>query len=217
MTELMLGPSDVSIGIVLGARKSMIAKEELLREGPDTAASDWDTANSAIETAAKIKELRWKWRARYSDRLIDGLRGRFRTSLLPAAPSITSEAVDALLAKYPGYQALCRKLDNCSHYDSAIPVWDLLQRFHTLNATDPRDKIYAVLTLATDSSLTPVADYSLPTADVYLQFVKYLITHGHGIEMLQEAAAFPSTLDIPSWLPDWSSSVSSQHLSNISP
>ena len=83
---------------------------------------------------------------------------------------------------------------------------------HTLNATDPRDKIYAALGLATDSSLTPVADYSLPTANVYLQFAKYMITHGHGIEMLQEAAAFPSTLDFPSWVPDWSSSVA-----NISP
>ena len=198
VTELMLGPSNVSIETVLGARKSMIAKEKLLGELPQMAASDWDTANSAIETAANIKKLRWKWRARYPDRLIDGLKGWFRTSLLPAAPSITSEAVDALLEKHPGYQALCRKLDMYSHYDSAITTWDLLQQFHTLNSTDPRDKIYAALGLATDSSLTPVADYPLPTAAVYIRFVRYLITHGHGIEMLQEAAAFSSTLDTPS-------------------
>ena len=60
MTVLMLGPSDVNIEIVLRTRKSMIAKAKIVGELLDMAASDWDTANSAIDTAANIKELRWK-------------------------------------------------------------------------------------------------------------------------------------------------------------
>ena len=56
-------------------------------------------------------------------------------------------------------------------------------------ATDERDKVYALLGLATDAerSALPV-NYSESTAEVYHRTAKVLIGHGSGIEVLYEAA-----------------------------
>ena len=72
------------------------------------------------------------------------------------------------------------------------------------DATDKRDKIYALLGLATDeerSALNVNNAESLP--EVYHRTAKLLIEQGNGIEGLYEASCYPHLEGLPSWAPNW--------------
>jgi len=91
-----------------------------------------------------------------------------------------------------------------------------LQRGIVFGATDPRDRIYAVLGLVLnepedDCDMRP--DYNLDVADVYLRCFRYLIRHDQRMAMeLLFSAGEPRSLSLPSWLPDWTTSSRSRSL-----
>ena len=71
-------------------------------------------------------------------------------------------------------------------------------------ATDKRDKVYALFGLATDAERSePYIDYSESIAQVYHSTVKVLVEQGRGIEVLYEAAYCVHLLGLPSWVPNW--------------
>jgi hypothetical protein len=77
----------------------------------------------------------------------------------------------------------------------------------TLDATDPRDKIYGLLGLAVDrdqlKELGVLPDYTRSCQDVYISVGAALLKQGH-ISALS-LAQFPKVqLGLPSWAPDWS-------------
>ncbi|KAH6618768.1 heterokaryon incompatibility protein-domain-containing protein [Boeremia exigua] len=80
--------------------------------------------------------------------------------------------------------------------------------WHTFkfDATDPRDKIYALLGLASDAehfghlvSYQPEDTYP----KVYTRFTKAFIEQGHLVEVLSMACMTPVSPLLPSWVPDW--------------
>ncbi|VUC26090.1 unnamed protein product [Clonostachys rosea] len=106
------------------------------------------------------------------------------------------------------------------------PLLDLLESFRNRESTDPRDKIYALLGLATDITYThdgeaaeikglqntdpPQPDYSKTVSDVYYEYACFFIESGQWCDVLHSAALnrLGSTrlADLPSWVPDWTSS-----------
>lgn len=80
----------------------------------------------------------------------------------------------------------------------------LVSTFRNLEATDPRDKIYAFVGLASDWDKVPRPDYSQTVEEVYLTFARYFVSQGQGMELICEAGTSRSSLDTPSWAVDWS-------------
>jgi hypothetical protein len=89
--------------------------------------------------------------------------------------------------------------------------YDILHRCRHLNCKDPKDRIYAVLSLqGFASDLKP--DYNLPVESVYIAVVKSMVRAGY----LHQALASVndrivheqrSRYNLPSWVPDFSASL----------
>jgi hypothetical protein len=84
---------------------------------------------------------------------------------------------------------------------------DLLSIISHLNyndATDPRDKIYAILPAAVDGQREELRpDYSLPTAEVYTNLASYLIKRDSDLDILNYCHLDQNISGLPSWVPDW--------------
>jgi hypothetical protein len=102
---------------------------------------------------------------------------------------------------------------------------ELLMAGRVYEATDPRDKVYAILGMAEVSSLMwprdamekpPVirVDYSASISEVYQHTAKYLINRDENLDIL---CILPTHRDatsdnLPSWTPDWRVPLSSRPL-----
>ncbi|KAK5077656.1 hypothetical protein LTR70_009550 [Exophiala xenobiotica] len=76
----------------------------------------------------------------------------------------------------------------------------LLPRIRRTWATDPRDKVYAVLGMCRDEDMIR-PDYSLCVNDVYMQIAKRSIETTQSFRILAHCRFPPHGL--PSWVPDW--------------
>jgi hypothetical protein len=70
--------------------------------------------------------------------------------------------------------------------DGRNGLLDLLARYRFKCATDPRDKIYSLLGLATDD-LGIEADYRKSVKDVYIDVVKAQINASHNLDILAQS------------------------------
>lgn len=69
-------------------------------------------------------------------------------------------------------------------------------------ASDDRDRIYALMGLASDAKVySPFIDYSQSYEVVYRRFAKLFIENGHGIELLYQACATNDWTRLPTWVP----------------
>jgi hypothetical protein len=88
-------------------------------------------------------------------------------------------------------------------------------------SSDPRDKVYAILNLASDGAkIVPHPDYKWSIAETYKQAVVNIIRTSNRLDILSLAGlpVYPRTLDIelPSWVPDFSHRATSTINSSIS-
>lgn len=77
-----------------------------------------------------------------------------------------------------------------------------------LNSTDPRDRIYALLGLATAKkyrdALRP--DYGIKVEDLFVEVARQLLMNKGSIQFLHMAGiGHRHSLSLPSWVPDWTS------------
>ncbi|KAM3080190.1 hypothetical protein ACMFMF_003599 [Clarireedia jacksonii] len=81
---------------------------------------------------------------------------------------------------------------------------------HHMEATDPRDKIFALLGLAADrdelEELGVHPDYTKSCKEVYTSTMAALLQQGH-ISLLSLCQTHKRRPDLPSWVPDWSASL----------
>jgi len=91
-----------------------------------------------------------------------------------------------------------------STYTTDRRLLDLLSQTYNLQCTNPRDKVYGILGLASDidvGDLNP--DYSLTCQEVYISVTKYCIQKYQSLAVLS-CVRNPKTLSgLPSWVPDW--------------
>ena len=79
----------------------------------------------------------------------------------------------------------------------------LLDRCRNASATDLHDYCYGLMALSADTNSAALQpDYNQLVRDDYLRFAKYFINQGNGIVVLYNAGR--QTLQMPSWVPDWS-------------
>jgi hypothetical protein len=84
------------------------------------------------------------------------------------------------------------------------PLIHLLRSFRDFQATDPRDKVFALIGIAGDTELQGIfPDYSKPCEDVYTDLARTLIQNGY-IELLSLCEFSKEVDGLPSWVPDWS-------------
>ena len=97
-----------------------------------------------------------------------------------------------------------------------LPFAMLLHKHRFSKSTDPRDKVYAFLGLATSkmapfrtipTALTP--DYNMSVQRVYLETAKVLLSTYRNLSVLSqvEDASIRRTTGLPSWVPDYSVSI----------
>ncbi|KAF4333992.1 heterokaryon incompatibility 6 OR allele [Fusarium beomiforme] len=87
-----------------------------------------------------------------------------------------------------------------------VPLLDMIDAVRRTKATDARDKIYGLLGMAADGSdFLHLVSYSRSVEAVYQDFAEVFIKRGQGISMLYQVdSRMSKSLDIPSWVPDWS-------------
>lgn len=89
----------------------------------------------------------------------------------------------------------------------AMPLLEVLNSIHPCGATDPRDRVYAGLALATDIELGGFrVDYSLPVTEVYTDVVREMLDRRRDFDWLGYCHLLdngPKVPGLPSWVPDW--------------
>ncbi|KAH8819774.1 heterokaryon incompatibility protein-domain-containing protein [Xylogone sp. PMI_703] len=80
----------------------------------------------------------------------------------------------------------------------------LLEYYRYVNSTLSRDRLFALLGLASDgndSSFEP--DYDSSLKDILLKFSRGFIHQGRGMQLLYRAGLSHDSCEFPSWIPDW--------------
>jgi hypothetical protein len=109
---------------------------------------------------------------------------------------------------------------NCS-LERCNDLLDLAQLFRSYAATDPRDKIYALLNLAMTFETDRVAsrievDYTISASDLFLETARRITSGPEPLGLLRSVDASPPRLPgLPSWVPDWSCSSDLRPLSEL--
>lgn len=140
---------------------------------------DWDDFCTAVDYANKL--------------------GVFQIIVLGAVPQSASWAVNAVqaLKKAP------------IHPNPADELFFYLLRTRGRGATDPRDKIFAVLGLVSGSieGLGIRPDYQASIEDVYCEATRRLMAVSRGLDVLGVCFLFNDRVvpELPSWVPDWGS------------
>jgi hypothetical protein len=83
-------------------------------------------------------------------------------------------------------------------------LYQLLVSFHGFQATDPRDKVYCLLGLASDrQEMSLPVDYTLTNEQLYIRVATKVLEMSQSLEMLNSNLG-KKALILPSWVPDWS-------------
>jgi hypothetical protein len=94
-------------------------------------------------------------------------------------------------------------LQSYSSFSARKSLYNFLLETRDFGATDPRDKLFALLPLLEDACYEgPVVDYALSSAQVYINVAEYLLQDG--LQFLSLAQGPPTVRSLPSWVPDWS-------------
>ena len=84
------------------------------------------------------------------------------------------------------------------------PLIYLMRSLRHFQATDPRDKVFALLGIASDSQVLGLRpDYRKSCEEVYTDVTRAFIQNGY-IEILSLSESAKQSIVLPSWVPDWS-------------
>ncbi|MCJ1438860.1 hypothetical protein MMC27_008250 [Xylographa pallens] len=102
--------------------------------------------------------------------------------------------------------------EEVQRFDASVGLFALLRRFHGSQATNPRDKIFALLGLASLHSMGQLRedlkkfkiqpDYRVDVKNLFCRLAEVILKDMGSLDLL----SIPSSRkDWPSWVPDWSS------------
>lgn len=121
----------------------------------------------------------------------------------PSVTGATSESLRHLKDDVGDQKSTVRKEDRFAS-DS---LCGLLAMSRSKNATDERDKVYALLALAQDNlAKTVQPNYSAENtiSKVFCDVAEECVRQGYGVELLHYSGNDHVTEGLPSWVPDWS-------------
>lgn len=110
-----------------------------------------------------------------------------------------------------------RKMFNTPEGFIPFKLSELLGQFSYLQTTDPRDKVFGILNLTTakgEPELVPDYADDVDAADIFKRTASYLLRMGELDEILYAAGVGygQQIPNLPSWLPDWTSSPTTKRL-----
>ncbi|KAK4444539.1 heterokaryon incompatibility protein-domain-containing protein [Podospora aff. communis PSN243] len=106
---------------------------------------------------------------------------------------------------YDGMKSLYQIGRTSSSGPVRLSCLGLLCTFRSSDATDPRDKVYALLSLIAEDDFKFRPMYGDPVATVYTDFVKTYVGMTGELDILAFSLPQPSNPHkLPSWVPDWS-------------
>jgi hypothetical protein len=113
----------------------------------------------------------------------------------------------AMIRASPGILAV-RRIQKLRQEENPVALLSLLASTRVLDATDPRDKLFAIQHLASEGDISTVVDYNPPVAYVYLQYAINSLRRS-SLDFLSavnpSGIRMPSKMrNLPSWVPDWS-------------
>ncbi|KAK3360698.1 heterokaryon incompatibility protein-domain-containing protein [Lasiosphaeria hispida] len=129
-------------------------------------------------------------------------------------------------------QLACKSEPTMREACSRIPLSRLLNDCRGCDASDPRDKIYALLDIArgpayqpdpklSHEALRPIrADYHLSAIEVYLEAAWHILLSSTTLDLLssqqlpKDGESESKVHGLPSWVPDWSTGPSTKRLAN---
>ena len=82
----------------------------------------------------------------------------------------------------------------------------LLYKAYEKQASDPRDRVYALYSLVQAYQKVPVPleiSYAMSVEDVYRSTVRFCIENEGSLDILTYVCEFRNQSDLPSWVPDW--------------
>lgn len=90
---------------------------------------------------------------------------------------------------------------------SVLSLHEILLATHFNDCSDPRDKLFAVLGLATDwlekGGLDPDYRPTTTVEDVFKRYAIWDVKNNRSLRILSFASGRPETSHMPSWAPDW--------------
>ena len=91
---------------------------------------------------------------------------------------------------------------------SQLDILDLSQKFRQMQATDPRDKVYALLGILSEETRAKLAiepDYKLTTAECYTRAAAAVLSCRGNLDSLAVVSrdAAHGAMGLPSWVHDW--------------
>ncbi|KAI0886291.1 HET-domain-containing protein [Annulohypoxylon maeteangense] len=101
-----------------------------------------------------------------------------------------------------GYQ----KFTVLDHFrrNKAMPLVRFVHCTQDYQATDSRDKLYALLGMASDvTSDDIIPDYTKPVQEVFLDLVRFMVSNRYDLDIISSGRFVDSNSTTPSWLPDW--------------
>ncbi|KAJ0130175.1 Uncharacterized protein HZ326_26723 [Fusarium oxysporum f. sp. albedinis] len=134
-------------------------------------------------------------------------KGKEFAELNAKFPLILNEPTSALFSARQRRQGYDAKWTGKSTGDSLLSLMRKLYVQHEMHATDPRDRIFALLGLATDG-LDIIPDYSdFDYAGLLCRTARAMVEK-QGLEVLSYSQFPKSYIPLPSWVPDWRSNLS---------
>ena len=129
-------------------------------------------------------------------------------TLHQACLSIEALRLGSSLASSGNEDGLIRHMGRLQHYIRNNPrhhhlkLSSLLSTRRPCLATDPRDKVFALVGLANNAQeLSP--DYFKSVAEVYSQTAEHILFTDKDLSLLSEVKGLRSGSELPSWAPDW--------------
>ena len=120
--------------------------------------------------------------------------------LIRTAPDESTQTLLASMPPFFQFLSACRKR---TQEDSLPQLHELITRHPQLGATNPRDRIYALLGLSSDADASELKpDYNLDTEEVFIRTCSYILQRYKSLHFLYDCS-LQTNKDLPSWIPDW--------------
>lgn len=110
----------------------------------------------------------------------------------------------------PGFASMMTTVRELLREGKYPPFQVLLQATHAFKATNPRDKLFALIGISDPASCGPVkVDYRKDISSLYRETARYILIDRYDLSLLHSTGiGIPRNLmDLPSWVPDWSCST----------